>query len=241
MEEASHVIIFLQCCLWLNIFSRKNCISWNSQKDQEILPAEFCGNNKVIGTEFIHQNSKYTIVRYTEKPNKSVTLLSSQHHAEVIDDNGKPEIINFYNSTKAGVDTPDQLVRLYTVLRKTRRWPLTIFFNVLDVASYNAFVLYTSKYPEFYHEFKNRSGRKFICDLVDEIKDSFLESSEESLPPQQKITKYVKSSKCRCVICPHKGYNVSLICGIFVTNVLTNLPNILCMNIFYIKITDLAL
>ena len=90
--------------------------------------------------------------------------LSSQHHAEVIDDSGKPEIINFYNSTKADVDTLDQLVRFYTVQRKTRRWPLTIFFNVLDIACYNAFVLYTLKYPEFYYEFKNRSRRKFVCD-----------------------------------------------------------------------------
>ena len=98
------------------------------------MPAEFCGISKVIGTEFIHHDPKYTIVQYSEKSNKSVTLLSSQHHAEVIDDNGKPEIINFYNSIKAGVDTLDQLVRFYTVRRKTRRWPLTIFFNVLDIA-----------------------------------------------------------------------------------------------------------
>ena len=192
--------VFKTLSLAKHLFSKKTTLVGTVRKTRKFLPAEFCGNSKVIGTGFIHHDSKYTIV--LKKPNKSVTLLSSQYHAEVFDDNCKTEIINFYNSTKAGVDTLDQLVRFSTVQRKSRRWPLMIFFNVLDIACYNTFVLHVLKYPEFYHEFKNRSRRKFISVLVDEIKDSFLESSKEVLPPQQKMTKYAKSSKCRCVICP---------------------------------------
>ena len=55
-------------------------------------------------------DKKFTIVRYTEKPKKSVTLLSSQHHDDAVGESGKPDIVEFYNSTKAGVDTLDQLV-----------------------------------------------------------------------------------------------------------------------------------
>ena len=40
----------------------------------------------------------------------------------------KPEIVHFYNSTKVGVDTVDQLCGNYSVSRRTRRWPLCIFF-----------------------------------------------------------------------------------------------------------------
>src|SRR5215510_5531487 len=39
------------------------------------------------------------------------------------------EIIHFYNSTKGGVDTVDQLCGNYSVSRRTRRWPLCIFFS----------------------------------------------------------------------------------------------------------------
>ena len=34
-------------------------------------------------------------------------LLSSQHRAGIIEENGKSEIVNAYNKTKAGVDTLD--------------------------------------------------------------------------------------------------------------------------------------
>ena len=78
---------FTALSLAKHLFSKKTTLVGTVRKTRKFLPAEFCGNSKVIGTEFIHHDSKYTIVRYTEKPNKSVTLLSSQHHAEVIDDN----------------------------------------------------------------------------------------------------------------------------------------------------------
>ena len=56
----------------------------------------------------------------------------------------KPEIVTFYNSTKGGVDTFDQVIRCYSSKRKTNRWPVALFFNVLDIAAYNAYILYTN-------------------------------------------------------------------------------------------------
>ncbi|GBP04944.1 hypothetical protein EVAR_21160_1 [Eumeta japonica] len=49
-----------------------------------------------------------TMVSYVPKPNKAVVLLSSMHHAAHIDpdsnDQQKPEIIMYYNSTKGGIN-----------------------------------------------------------------------------------------------------------------------------------------
>jgi len=50
----------------------------------------------------------------------------------------KPEIINYYNKTKAGVDVLDKLVRAYSCKRSTRRWTVSLFFNVIDIAALNA-------------------------------------------------------------------------------------------------------
>lgn len=49
----------------------------------------------------------------------------------------KPEIIEFYNQTKSGVDTVDQLVGTYNVATNTRRWPMVIFYMVLNVGGIN--------------------------------------------------------------------------------------------------------
>lgn len=52
-----------------------------------------------------------------------------------------PEIIQFYNSTKGGVDTLDQLCHGYSTGRKTRRWPLCLFYNLLNIVGYNSMIL----------------------------------------------------------------------------------------------------
>lgn len=54
----------------------------------------------------------------------------------------KPEIIQYYNKTKIGVDTMDQMLGRYTTKRQTNRWPLAFFYNIVDVASLAAYILY---------------------------------------------------------------------------------------------------
>lgn len=87
-----------------------------------------------------------TIVSYIPKKGKNVILLSTMHHDAAIDLNTgekhKPEIITMYNSTKCGVDTVDQLCSLYNTARNSRRWPLTIFFTLLNVCGINAYVIF---------------------------------------------------------------------------------------------------
>lgn len=61
---------------------------------------------------------------------------------EVDEATGKPTIILDYNATKGGVDTVDQKCANYTTKRKTRRWPLTIFFTFMDMTGVNAHVIY---------------------------------------------------------------------------------------------------
>ena len=56
------------------------------------------------------------------------------------DRKSKPETVNFYNSTKFGVDVVDQMARKYTVNAASRRWPVQFFYNILDLAAINAHI-----------------------------------------------------------------------------------------------------
>ena len=71
----------------------------------------------------------FTLVSYVPKRNRSVILLSSMHHSGDIDVTkaNKPDIVLYYNETKGGVDTLDQLVHEYPCKRKTTRWPFALF------------------------------------------------------------------------------------------------------------------
>ena len=46
-----------------------------------------------------------------------------------------------YNFGKKGVDQFDQNIEEYACRRKTVRWPLLVFYNLLDVAAYNGFIM----------------------------------------------------------------------------------------------------
>ncbi|CAJ1079156.1 uncharacterized protein LOC109196619 [Xyrichtys novacula] len=47
-----------------------------------------------------------------------------------------------YNATKCSVDVMDQMVREYTVRTGTWRWPVAVFYNMIDMAALDAHVLY---------------------------------------------------------------------------------------------------
>ena len=71
----------------------------------------------VCGSQFFfNEDAKCLFVCYQPKTNKRASLLSSMHTNTKICDGqkAKPEIINFYNKNKVGVDVFDQMSRLYS-------------------------------------------------------------------------------------------------------------------------------
>ncbi|XP_073537123.1 granzyme A-like [Phyllobates terribilis] len=72
-------------------------------------------------------------VSYVPRKNKNVILVSSLHDDDAIDPRSeaqnKPEMITFYNETKSGVDTADQMCATFSVCRNVRRWPMEFHTN----------------------------------------------------------------------------------------------------------------
>ena len=66
---------------------------------------------------------------------------------DVCTESRKPEILLTYNKTKGGVDAVDQMAHAFTTRRKTKRWPLEIFFNIIDLSSIAALIVFRMKYP----------------------------------------------------------------------------------------------
>ncbi|CAK9816178.1 PiggyBac transposable element-derived protein 4 [Anthophora plagiata] len=117
-------------------------------------------------SEFLF-TEKLTIVSYVPKPRKYVLLLSTIHHDNSTcteEEKFKPKIIQFYNSSKSGVDVLDKLVKEYSCRRCTRRWPLSLFMHYLDIAAYNAFVIWYTKYPTWQSKTSFQKKRKYFLD-----------------------------------------------------------------------------
>ncbi|XP_058645114.1 piggyBac transposable element-derived protein 4-like isoform X1 [Onychostoma macrolepis] len=110
----------------------------------ELPPALLSMKNRARLSSMFAFTDTHTLVSYCPRKNKNVLLMSTFHRDDKVSDKDqkKPEIILDYNHTKGGVDNLDKLVATYTCQRKTSRWPMVIFFNMLDVSAYNAFVLW---------------------------------------------------------------------------------------------------
>lgn len=70
-----------------------------------------------------------------------VLLLSSTHHEECADpDTEKPEIIVFHNESNAEKDVLNEKFTVYSTSRRINRWPLAIFFILLNISLNNVHV-----------------------------------------------------------------------------------------------------
>ena len=81
---------------------------------------------------------------YQDKAKKNVVSFSTLHQSITVADNAKktPESVKAYNDSKYGVDIVDQVARKYTVRTSTRRWPIHLFQNTLDLTAINAWIVY---------------------------------------------------------------------------------------------------
>jgi hypothetical protein len=132
-----------------------------------------------------------TLASYVPKKNKAVVVLSTMHHDAQIDINieSKPEIILHYNNTKSGVDNLDHLVGLYSCKRKTRRWPMTLFFNIIDCACVAAYVTWTAKNSEWKQN-NTHKRRLFLRGLSEELVEDHIQRRLQNPQAMQAQVKF---------------------------------------------------
>lgn len=134
------------------------------RKNKKETPPSMLLPTAVGQSKFLYQDNKM-MVSYTPKRNKKVLLMSSMHREGTVNEKtAKPEIIEFYNLTKGGVDVLDKLCHDKTTKRKTRRWPLRFFFGVLDMAAVNSYILF--KWNTGLDNFSSQARNIFLKNLA---------------------------------------------------------------------------
>ena len=153
----------------------KHLLSWNLtivgtlKRNKCYIPQEMapCKSRQVLSSLFGFHD-EVTICSYVPKKKKAVTLISTFHHdATITEMKEKPEIVQFYNETKSGVDEMDKLLRRYTTQRRTNRWPLALFFNIVDIAALAAYIIYMANNDMLNRRTSDR--RLFLRSLGEEL------------------------------------------------------------------------
>ena len=166
----------------------KHLLSWNLtivgtlKKNKPYIPKAMAPSKtrEELSTLFAF-HEKAMLCSYVPKKNKAVILLSTMHSTMTISDDAKkkPEIILYYNKYKAGVDTMDQMLCRYTTHRRTNRWPLAFFYNIVDVACLAAYLIYYENNKMI--KKKTNQRRKFLRQLSEELSVPMIEDRSQNL------------------------------------------------------------
>lgn len=158
------------------------------RKNKKEIPPEFINARiRAENSSMFAFKENMSLLSYCPKKNKVVLLLSTMHSRDDIDpesdDANKPFMLTFYNSTKCGVDVVDEYKATYSVSRTSNRWPLTLFFSLLNIAVLNSFIVYKHKNGQF-----AAVRRMYIKDLAKGLCRNYLLSrhGQQTLPRQLK-------------------------------------------------------
>jgi Transposase IS4 len=140
------------------------------RKNKRDIPPQMLTRDRAELSSMFAFHENKTLVSYVPKKGKSVVLLSTLHHDKHVDGpKQKPDIILHYNDMKGGVDNMDHLLCMYSCKRKINRWPMIIFFNMIDVAALASYIVWISHFPEWRQESKWSRRRQFLVELGESL------------------------------------------------------------------------
>lgn len=200
------------------------------RKNKAELPSEMIQKKRNAYSSIFGFQEKMTLVSYAPKKDKSVVLISSMHHDSSIDATTgiqkKPEIVMFYNMTKSGVDIVDEKCGTYSTSRRCKRWPLALFYRLIDISGINAQVIFLSNNPD-----SKLPRRQFLKEVAIELikphalrRTSILSLPKNVRQSAQKVSRGRKPcvnaaqnpaprKKQRCSVCPRsKDIKINTYC-----------------------------
>jgi hypothetical protein len=166
-------------------------------------------NNKLTlySSEFYRDEKGCLLTLYQGKTDKNVLILSTLHDQIYIDcaNKKKPNTVISYNTTKFGVDAVDNMTRLYNVKSATRRWPVQVFYNILNLAGINSWILFKKKNSSI-------ARSKFLSKLIKEIIDEAKKEELKMLHTLLKARENAETPRKKCQIGFCNGNKTENVC-----------------------------
>ncbi|XP_028672760.1 piggyBac transposable element-derived protein 4-like [Erpetoichthys calabaricus] len=169
--------VFVSCELGQELLKKQITLVGTMQRNKQELPAALTltRHRKVFSSVFAFTPTT-TLVSYIPKKKTNVVLLSTFHKDAQVSDrvDKKPVMILDYNRNKGGVDNLDKVTAMYSCQRKTARWPLALFFKIIDISTFNAFVIWSELNPSWKPS-KRNWRRLFLEELGKELVTPFMQ------------------------------------------------------------------
>jgi hypothetical protein len=152
------------------------------------LPKDIIGEAKQLkkGEVTFRRNQEILLISYQDK--RLVNMISTLHTAEVVQTTNrrtdvtkkKPKCIIDYNTHMHGVDTADQYLAYYTLIRKTVKWPKKVFFYLTQCCLFNSYVTFSKNNP---------NSRKSFLHFMSDIAENLINTSDAVSSPSSSYDK----------------------------------------------------
>ncbi|XP_043469674.1 piggyBac transposable element-derived protein 4-like [Leptopilina heterotoma] len=207
--------------LFAKLYEQKNNVIGTVRTNRKKMPiTKGMKLNKLARNTVVtfHSNNLLVVIW---KDKKVVTMLSTLPGSEFIETGRtdhktgqaikKPKVVAIYNSNMGGVDKCDQIIKPYEVQRKTYRWYQKVALNLLDMAIFNANIVYN-----ILHNDEKKSHCEFRLQLAREILQEYGVQRKTAKKPRNKKTSQthkltkipsngkIKRKRLRCEKCSEK-------------------------------------
>ncbi|KAM9311500.1 piggyBac transposable element-derived protein 4-like [Gastrophryne carolinensis] len=122
-------------------------------RNQKGLPRALLDKKLKRGRSYALRSKELLAVKFMDK--KNVFMLTTIHDESVTDSGQrgtqtpaqKPRCIRDYNKFMGGVDKTDQILTFYNAIRKSRAWYKKVAIHLVQLATYNSFVVFKAAVP----------------------------------------------------------------------------------------------
>lgn len=182
---------------------KKNEICWTMSKPQFLLLAIY--DSKIV-----------TFISSCHSPTETCTKKKKQNN----ETKEIPKVMKDYNTYARGVDLNNQTLIYYSCNRKTRRWWLYLFWNMIDIGIVNSLILKNNDSNK-----KDKlSQRDFRIQLAKELIGNFSSRKDEKI--KTKSMNFIINNNVhfpiqvierkRCFFCNKKTYDKCNSCEIYI-------------------------
>ncbi|GFT37273.1 piggyBac transposable element-derived protein 4 [Nephila pilipes] len=193
-------------------------------KRREGMPANFPPPNMKLGEMLVLQKMNLNLIAFKDR--RELLIISTMHDSNKCDTGKKerltgnpimkPKCVVDYNKNMRGVDLSNAVITHYPSFMKTVKWYKKLFFNIMDMAIFNANILFNKKHQS------NLPLLNYRLNLVNQIISRF--SSNVNVIPKPtgvlspfRLTERHFPSFCsdesakkvrrRCFVCSHSRKN----------------------------------
>jgi hypothetical protein len=156
------------------------------RKSRTELPPDFLPKTRQQFESKFAFTTNTALVSYAPRKNKTVVLLSTMHNRPEVFTEGegcKPYMVLDYNATKGAVDAFDQKTSFYSCSHRTRRWPMRLFYFIVDAGCLNAFILWNMKNPTWKDHMGSRrldKRRLFLTEAAHSLMKPLIDARAEN-------------------------------------------------------------